>query len=161
MKKSETVVWCIVLVLLGCFMHMAHEMSFYQPWMGYVFPANECAWEHMKMVFYPLLLLAIVAGLRQRNPGAFSALVWTGVVAIPVQLILFYVYWPFTRHSILIVDIIAYVVMLTAAVVLGNRWRDQLLFRRSWKWAAVAAVLVCGLMTWLTACPGKNFLFWE
>ncbi len=84
----------IVLIALGTSMHFVHELPFFNKFLGNIFPVNESVWEHMKMDFYPLLLAAIYLCIRKKDIHPFEGMILAGICAIPVQIILFYCYWP-------------------------------------------------------------------
>lgn len=47
------------MVFLGAGMHFVHHVPFFNHFLGYIFPVRESVMAHMKMVFYPMLLLSI------------------------------------------------------------------------------------------------------
>ena len=67
MKKSEFIIAWFVAICLGAVMHMAHDWAELSRGVYYILPVNECVWEHMKMIFYPMLLFAIYLCIRKGN----------------------------------------------------------------------------------------------
>ena len=159
MKKSEFIILWFIAICLGAVMHMAHEWTELSHSVYYILPINECVWEHMKMIFYPMLLFAIYLCLRQGSPKPFSAPILTGLIAIPVQIALFFVYYPFTHHSVLIVDIIAYALVMAAAMWLGLKWCKCRKIGKLWPLFALVAIAEGVVMAYLTYNPMDNFLF--
>ena len=159
MKKTETIIIWFIAICIGAAMHMAHDWADLGHGVYYVLPVNECVWEHMKMIFYPMLLFALYRCLECRNAEKLSAPVLVGILAIPVQIGLFFVYYPFTHHSVLIVDIIAYALVMAASLQLSVRWEKCRTLGRAWPLFAAIAVAEALLMAYLTYHPMDNFLF--
>lgn len=95
-KDMKKVLWWGMLgvMLLGTFSHFAYDFFGKIKCLGYIFPVNESTWEHMKLAFYPMLLLHfLLCSLVERKykSGEFASL--AGVLAatwlIPV---FFYTY---------------------------------------------------------------------
>jgi len=151
MKRTELIIIAIVSIILGTSMHFAHHLSFFNTFMGCIFPVNECVWEHMKMLFYPMLLTSIYLCFRQKSVKAFGGMIATSLICIPVQIALFYVYWIFTRHAVTIVDVIAYVVVMIFGYALGNKLTANKWIRDHWKLfivIAIAVIVILGVLTY-------------
>ena len=159
MKKTEFFIVWFVAICLGAVMHMAHEWAELGHGVYYVLPVNECVWEHMKMIFYPMLLFAVYLCVKKSSMEMFSAPVFAGIIAIPVQIGLFFVYYPFTHHSVLIVDIIAYALVMAAAMWVALRWTSCRKLGKRWPLFVLIAVAEGILMAYLTYNPMNNFLF--
>jgi len=157
--KIELVVMTVLAIALGTSMHFVHHVSFFNHFMGYVFPINECVWEHMKMLFYPLLLCAVYLCATRKSIKPFGGMIASCLVAIPTQIALFYVYWVFTRHSLTIVDVIAYVVVMIGAVLLGSKWSFNEKIQKNWVIYIVAAVALALLIAFLAYHPLDMNLF--
>lgn len=159
MKRFELILATVVAITIGTLMHFVHEWPVMSRFVGYIVPVNECVWEHMKMLFYPLFLTGIYLCIRNKSFKSIGGMVAVSLLAIPVQIALFYVYWPFVRHSILIVDIILYVVVMAVAVWVGNRWTLSEKFHRHWTLWWGVAVLMALLMGFLSYHAPDNILF--
>lgn len=159
-RKSEIVLMTIVLTVLGTAMHFAHHSAFLsQHFFGYIFPVNESPWEHMKMVFMPQILAALYLCLRTRSISALAGPILAGALAIPLQLALFYIYWPFVGHSILIVDVIAYLVVMIIFIPVGVKLSRNEKVTAAWPYILVLGVAIVAAMAYLTYNPGDNVLF--
>ena len=151
LPARETLILSIVLIALGTSMHFVHELPFFNKFLGNIFPVNESVWEHMKMDFYPLLLAAIYLCIRKKDIHPFGGMILAGICAIPVQIILFYCYWPLSGRPILIIDIISYIFVLALAIRTGNIWSLSPSIRKTWPlWIAAAAIVIVALahLTW-------------
>lgn len=122
MKRTELILITTLSIALGTAMHFAHHLPFFNDVLRCIFPANECVWEHMKMLFYPMLLTSIYLCLKEKSIKPFGGMIASVLVCIPIQIFLFYIYWIFTHHSILIVDIIAYVAVMIFGYIMGNKF---------------------------------------
>lgn len=49
----------LFVVLLGVFLHFAYELSGENPIVGLFALVNESVWEHLKLVFFPMLVLTL------------------------------------------------------------------------------------------------------
>ena len=151
MKKTERIIVIILLTVIGTCMHFVCHLPGFTHWMGNIFPVNECVWEHMKMVFYPLLLLAIYLSIRQRDVRAFGGPILVAIPAMLAQIGLFFCCWPFFHHSVLILDIIIYTTVMVLALIWGERMSRVAWVRKTWwLWVLVAVALICalGYLTW-------------
>ena len=159
MKKKELTILAVLVVAFGTCMHFVHEIPGFNHFLGYIFPVNECVWEHMKMVFYPLLLLSVYLCIRNKGIRYFGGPIATSLLAIPVQIGLFYIYWPFTHHSVLIFDIILYSVVMVAATFLGVKWSGSAKIQKAAPvWIAIAVLMII-LLGYLTYNPLDMIFF--
>lgn len=150
------------LTILGTAMHFVHHL----PWSesawhiaGYIFPINECCWEHMKMVFYPLLLLSIGISLKNHDWKCFAGPILAATLTIPTQIMLFYSYQIFVGHSVLPADIAIYWLTIFIATWYGVQWGHNEYLRRHWKIGIVVAIVwILGLAI-LTYHHPDMFLF--
>ena len=159
MNRTEMVVLTVIVIAIGTLMHFVHELPFFNNTLGYFFPVNECAWEHMKMIFYPMLLAAIYMCLSNHGIEYFGGMILASIIAIPVMLALFYCYFPFTHHSVLIADIILYVGVMSAAVYFGAKWSFNPWIQKNWILFIGLALGVSGGLSYLTYHAPDNFMF--
>ena len=82
-----------VTALLGTLLHFLYEWSGESLWIAPLSGVNESTWEHMKLLFWPMLLYAIIEGLFFRERADFLCVklrgITLGLILIPV---LFYTY---------------------------------------------------------------------
>ena len=57
--KTRNFLRYLFVVLLGVFLHFAYELSGENPIVGLFATVNESVWEHLKLVFFPMLVLSI------------------------------------------------------------------------------------------------------
>ena len=132
-------------------MHFVHHAPFFNHFWGYIFPVTESVAAHMKMVFYPMLLLSIYLCISRRDVREFGAPILGGLAVMPLIVAVFFSYWVFVRHELMALDIVIYIASIVGAVLLANRWRKSDVVRRLWPlWIAVAVIgiVAIGVLTY-------------
>ena len=59
--KSYTIAGIFFVLILGCLSHFFYEWSSNNFIVGLFAPVSESTWEHMKLIFFPMLLYSLVA----------------------------------------------------------------------------------------------------
>ena len=97
-KKLKTVqiVVIILAIVFGTLLHFTYEWSGENRIVGLFSATNESVWEHLKLVFYPMLILAIVEYfvvkkeannyIEAKSLGIFLAIAFIIVFGIPYYL---------------------------------------------------------------------------
>lgn len=116
--KTWQVIVVIISLILGTLLHFTYEWSGRNTLVGVFSAVNESTWEHLKLTFYPMLLMAIIGyfviGEQSKNYWASQAI---GIfVAIAFITIFFYTYTGITGVNIDILNIGSFIV----AVILGQ-----------------------------------------
>jgi hypothetical protein len=135
MTRKETIIAIILLIIIGTSMHFVHHAPFFNHFLGYIFPVTESVMAHMKMVFYPMLLLSLFFLISRRDIRELGAPILGGLAVMPLIIAAFFAYWIFVRHELLFLDIIIYIAAMVGAIHLTKRW-SQNHFIREW-WAAM------------------------
>ncbi|MCD2491543.1 DUF6512 family protein [Lacrimispora sp. NSJ-141] len=112
-----TLLGILLVSVFGSLLHFAYGASGENFLVGLISPVNESTWEHMKLLFFPMLLYLLLALPRLKSawPCAVSALpsgILAGIFLIPV---LFYTYSGVLGFHNLILDIAVFLV----SVVIG------------------------------------------
>lgn len=110
-------------VIFGLLAHFFYEWSNHNFLMGLFFPVNESTWEHMKLIFIPMLLWTIFLALRFPESrdcviSGFLAGLLLGTAAIPV---LFYTYSGVLGKHLTAIDILVYLIGMLTSFYTG--WR--------------------------------------
>ena len=150
MTRRETILAIVVLILVGTGMHFVHHASFFNHFLGYIFPVIESVMAHMKMVFNPMLLLSIYLCISRRSIREFGAPILGGLAVMPMIVVAFFAYWVFVRHELMWLDIIIYVALMVGAVHLAGKWRNSSFVRAWWPLWIVVTVLGAVLIGFLT-----------
>ncbi|MCS6784941.1 MAG: DUF6512 family protein, partial [Candidatus Caldarchaeum sp.] len=118
LKVTELAVGIPFVVLLGALLHFTYEMSGHNIVVASFSAVNESFWEHLKMPFFPAVLLAVVqyARLRKDYPSFFLGKA-VGIFTVPVIITVgFYSYQAiFGGHSL------AYDIGLFIAAVIAGQ----------------------------------------
>lgn len=115
--KRYTIAGLIFVLITGTLAHFAYEWSGCNRLLGLFFPVSESTWEHMKLVFFPLLLysLFMTHKLKDSYPCIRCSLmcgIITGTFLIPV---IFYTYSGILGRNYMILDIATFAVSVIAA----------------------------------------------
>ena len=143
MTRKETVVAIILLILLGTGMHFVHHAPFFNHFLGFIFPVKESVMAHMKMIFYPMLLLGLYLTTSRGDVREVGAPILAGLAVMPLVIVSFFSYWIFVRHELLVLDIIIYILTMVGAIHLTKRWKHIRFIRNWWPlWLVVAFVVI-------------------
>lgn len=102
--------YMIVTMILGTLNHFLYDWSGKNPVIALFTPVNESVWEHLKLLFFPFLLLSLIEYIirrldRARFFGSRLFAVWCGMFFI---IILFYGYSGAIGKSFVLIDILLY-----------------------------------------------------
>lgn len=130
----------VFILLAGSTLHFAFEWSGCWRPLAWLAAVNESVWEHLKMVFWPALLFALVeyATFGARIPR-FWAAKSVGIALMPAIIVaLFYAYTAVLSDAFLPLDGLIFVL----AVVVGQWTSYRLLFapRAVGQWAVVLPI---------------------
>jgi hypothetical protein len=151
MSKKETIIATVLLIIFGTSMHFVHHVPFFNHFLGYIFPVVESVMAHMKMVFYPMLLLGIYLAVSRRDIREIGAPVLASLAVMPLIILVFFSYWIFVRHELMALDMVIYISAMVLAVQLAKRWRVKPFVRNNWGlWIVVAilTILATGFLTY-------------
>ena len=151
MSKKETIIATVLLIVFGTSMHFVHHVPFFNHFLGYIFPVVESVMAHMKMVFYPMLMLGIYLAVSRRDIREIGAPVLASLAVMPLIILVFFSYWIFVRHELMALDMVIYISAMVLAIQLAKRWRVKPFVRNNWGlWIVVAilTILATGFLTY-------------
>ena len=105
----------IFVSILGTLSHFTYQWSGKNRIVGFLTPVNESVWEHMKLLFFPMLLYGLLVQGNQADPcrtAAYCAGLLIGTLLIPV---IFYAYTAVLGKNYLPLDILTFLVSVVAA----------------------------------------------
>lgn len=149
MQKKEIYISALCTLALGIGMHFVHHVPFFTHAMGYVFPFYESVWEHMKLFWFPMLLLSAYMAFRERNIGVIGGYIAATLIAVPVTAFSFFSYWSVVGHDVPPVDIVIFTIVMLATIQLGHHWSKKSALQRLWPLWIVVAVAMC---VWFAYC---------
>jgi len=110
--KRFCIIGAIITIIFGVISHFVYEWSGSNFFVGLFFPVNESTWEHMKLLFFPMLAYAFIAGkwVEEEYPCIYNAMfigILVGLTMIPV---LFYTYTGILGFNVGWLNIALYVI---------------------------------------------------
>lgn len=110
--KHYTIIGIVLTLITGTLMHFTYEWSGNNPIVGLISPVNESTWEHMKLVFFPMLFYSFYMKNKLKNeyPCISSAMnfgILLGTLLIPT---IFYTYSGILGYNLLILDIATFAI---------------------------------------------------
>jgi Family of unknown function (DUF6512) len=137
----------VFIILLGSALHFTFAWSGNQLIVGAFSAVNESVWEHLKLAFWPSLLLMLIEYPRlTKGANSFFAAKALGIyLMIAIIPLIFYSYTAFSGKSIFAIDISSFVV----AVIIGQLLSYKLLTHRqmndNFNRIAVAAIILLAI----------------
>lgn len=124
---SYTVGGIVFVSVLGTLLHFAYEWSGGNGVVGLITPVNESTWEHMKLLFFPMLVYILFEYFQIKKDfpgilcGGFSGML-VGTAAIPI---LFYGYTGVFGRNIMAVDIAIYYISVIIGFLVSYYLADK------------------------------------
>ena len=115
--KRFCILGAVLTVVLGVVSHFVYDWTGQNFLVGLFFPVNESTWEHMKLVYFPMLLVTLVAGklFEEKYPCIYDAMflgTFAGLAVIPV---LFYTYSGILGFNVDWLNITVYIISILVA----------------------------------------------
>ena len=113
----------IMVSALGCLFHFLYQLSGNNPVVGAFTSVNESTWEHMKLLFFPMIIYVFVQWLligRKKSgflPAAAKGIL-TGLFFIPVS---FYSYTGMTGRNFFIADILIFFISVWLSIRISEK----------------------------------------
>ena len=159
--KRYTIIGAIFVIILGTLSHFFYDLSNQNFIVGFFSPINESTWEHMKLVFFPMLLfsLFVISKSKESNPcitSAFLSGILIGTLLIPL---IFYTYTGILGYNVFILDLLTFLLSVIGAffvayrLTLSCRMQEYTMLL----WIAVGVVFLCFLL--FTIVPPDIALF--
>jgi len=115
--KLFCIIGAVVTIILGVISHFVYELSGGNFLVGLFFPVNESTWEHLKLLYFPMLAYALVAGKKaeEQYPCIYNAM-FTGIlVGLGLIPVLFYTYTGILGYNVDWINIAVYIVSVLVA----------------------------------------------
>ena len=129
LQKRLYVIGFFVISLLGTLLHFAYELSNENIFVAVFGAVNESVWEHLKLIFFPMLILSIIEYffvkkithnyIEAKTIGIFLAICFTVVV--------FFTYTGIIGTNFLLIDILIFI----TSIILGEYLSYRLMKRRN------------------------------
>ncbi len=126
---NYTVTGIITVSILGTLAHFIYDWTGQNRIIGLFTAVNESTWEHMKLLFFPVLLFSIFiwVNLRRKIPSAQPAILIAALIGTSLIPVLFYTYTGILGFMVTAVNLIIYYVCVIISFVtfylLANKYR--------------------------------------
>ena len=159
-KSTKKMILCyLAAAALGVLLHFLFKW-FPGPVTALISPVRESIWEHVKLVYFPLLAVSLYMGRGGSGLGRAPWLL-SLTVACVVTPCLGYVYHVILRGEAVLVDLILYFFMLALGLLLPQALWPLCTRPETEKAAWVFTALLGALIVWFTFFPPDTALFAE
>lgn len=122
--KIYTIIGIVFVLIIGSVNHFLYNWSKNNYFIGLFTPINESIWEHMKLLFFPMLIYSFIMIIRfkQKYSSIISALclgILIGTFLIPF---LYYTYTFITGRNFFILDISIFILSIIIAFFLSYKF---------------------------------------
>ena len=114
--KKQLIAGAVFVLITGTPAHFVYNWSGQNHIAGWFIPVNESTWEHMKLIFFPMLLYSLVLGREM-----LCAMLWgtlAGTWLIPV---FFYTYSGILGRNVFVLDLAVFVMSVLAGFWVAGR----------------------------------------
>ena len=157
-KSTKKFILCyFAAAALGVLLHFLFDW-FPNPVLALISPVRESIWEHVKLIYFPLLAAALYMGRGGSGLGRAPWLL-SLIVACVVTLCLGYVYHIIFRGEAVLVDLILYLFAMALGFLLPKTLWPLCSGSGAGKTAWVLTALLGALIVWFTFFPPDTALF--
>ena len=115
--RNYIIAGAVFVLIFGTVSHFIYGWSGKNPIVGFLFPVNESTWEHMKLLFFPMLFYTLFAGININCivtciSSALLLGIFLGSFLIPV---IFYTYSGILGYNTLWLDIAVFALSVVFA----------------------------------------------
>ena len=128
--KNYQIFSIIFTFILGTILHFTYKWSGANNLVGIFSAINESTWEHLKLLFFPMLITAIIGLIyfKKNVPNILCAKTIGILVAICFTVVFFYTYTGILGKNIAIIDISSFFVAtifgeITAYILIINKFK--------------------------------------
>lgn len=158
--KSFQIFSAIFVMILGTLLHFTFEWSNKNLFVGSFSAVNESAWEHLKLIFFPMLI-TIISGyfyISRSFPNFICSKTVGLIFSLLFTVIFFYTYTGILGYSIDIINILSFFI----AVIIGEFISYKLIilsFLCNNKLSIITLIILSFLFVIFTFNPPKIGLF--
>ena len=164
--RAESLVWELLGIPLifssGSALHFAFGWCGRTPLVAPFAAVNESVWEHLKLAFWPSVAYAAVEYMAfGKDTASFATAKSTGILLMPICIVLlFYSYKALVGHHVLWLDILIFLVAVSAGQTISCLLMAAGPADTSRGWVGVLAVALLGVsLAFLTFSPPRLPLF--
>ena len=159
--RRDSIIGIIFVLAAGSLAHFLYDWLGKNVVVGLFVPVNESVWEHMKLLFFPMLLYALwlIVQYKEQYPCVISSLcfgILTGTFLIPV---LFYAYTGILGKDIFLLDIGTFILSTLAAFWLSYKLTRSCRAEPYTRLLCTMAGILLICFMWFTYHPPEAELF--
>ena len=161
--KKWHVAGALSTLCLGTLLHFAFQWSGESPLIGAVAPVNESTWEHLKLLFTPLLLSSLAGYFLwgRRTPGFAMARFLSVLAGMGLITAGFYTYSGIVGRNFLVADIALFFAGTALAYFLSARFTSGRRFCSAGPWGWVGLLALLAVFCAFTFFPPQIGLFFD
>lgn len=145
--KRYTIIGILFVLSIGSLAHFLYDWSGNNSIVGLFTPVNESIWEHMKLLFFPMLLYSFIMILKfHRKYACITSALCSGILIGAVLIPLFYyAYTYLLGKNIFILDISTFILSIVIAFFLSYKLTRsyKLKFYKSLLCILVGILFIC------------------
>lgn len=114
-------------IILGVLLHFTYEWSGEKAWVGVFSAVSESTWEHLKLIFVPMLLFSFVEwfGYGKYEPGFLAIRAFSILIGMAAIVISFYTYTGILGQNFMVADIATFFIGVLAAYFWSGRMLEM------------------------------------
>ncbi|MDP4118660.1 MAG: DUF6512 family protein [Bacillota bacterium] len=162
--KKIHVFGAIFTIFLGTVLHFLYEWTGHSKFTALFSPINESVWEHLKLLFFPIILFAVFEYFiyGKKTAGFMKAKAVSVFVAIFSVISIFYTYSGIIGNNILWIDILTFVISavlayLSSFYIIKNFPANTSSTGVGWFFALLILGILFGIFTFFTPHLGIFF----
>lgn len=156
-----SIIGFIFVSIAGVLLHFAYDWTGNNPFVGLFATVNESTWEHMKLLFFPMLVFQAFQCLKLKDtyPGIFCGGLYATIISTFSIPVLFYGYQAILGETNAVVNISIFFI----SVLIGMIWNYLLATRAEGNCRFIIFLTILLIMGFFffTSHPPKGILFQE
>ena len=121
--KTWQIITVIICLILGTLLHFTYEWSGENMIVGLFSAVNESTWEHLKLLFFPMVLMAIIGSfvIKRKTYNYWFAQALGIVSAMVFTLVVFYTYTGMIGTNFGIINIAIFIIAVCVGQYIAYR----------------------------------------
>lgn len=156
-STKKMIMYFLIAAAAGVLLHFLYSWSS-NPVLALISPVRESIWEHLKLLYFPLLAVSLLLGRGQGGAGR-TAWLLSLLVVCAALLGSGYLYHAILRGESLFVDVALYLVLMGVGFLMPRVLWPLCEWPGTGKAAALLTALLGALIVWFTFFPPDNVLF--
>ena len=142
--KRYTIIGIFFVLTIGTLAHFLYDWTEYNHVIGFFTPINESIWEHIKLLFFPMLIYSLIMIIKfHRKYACITSSLSFGIIAGALLIPLFYYAYTFILgKNVFIFDISIFILSIVIAFWLSYKLT---LSCRLESYTSLLCILVCML----------------